>query len=444
MTIRVRLTLAYGAALGGTLLLVVVGVWWMFGGALRGALDQTLLERAISVLATIENDSTAGLQEVDQPHTDVTAAIFDAQGRLVDASPDYPVGLEATAPSGDWDMTIGDVAYAVMARRSDTGMRVVVATRLAPIEARQGELARVLAMAGFLGASASMLAGWWLAGRALRPVDLMTRDAATFSVVDLERRLPDPGTADELGRLARTLNAMLDRLTDGLRHQTAFMLAASHDLRTPLSALRADLELAARPGSSEAELRAAVNAAHLDVIHLGDLAAALLDLASTGQRGRAIVRTTVSIAELVDGAVRQTAALARWRRVTVAASADCGEIDIDRVRLGQALANLLNNAIVHGPADARVIVKGRIERAHGSGGGSLELDVVDDGPGIPEAVRAALFLPFQRGPEAVSTGHGLGLAIADAAVRAHGGSLTLEPGSDGGTLARIRIPVPGS
>lgn len=444
MTIRVQLTLAYGVALVVTLLIVGSGVWWVFGGALRGALDQALLERAIGVLATVENDSTAGLQEVDQPRTDIAAAIYDPQGVLVDASGDYPPGLQVSAPSGGWNSSIGDVTYAVLARSSDAGMRVVVATSLAPVAARQGELARVLAVAGLLGASVSMLAGWWLAGRALRPVDLMTRDAATFSVVDLDRRLPDPGTADELGRLARTLNAMLDRLTDGLRRQTTFVMAASHDLRTPLAALRTDLELAARPGSSEAELRAAVEAAHLDAIRLGDLAEALLDLASAGGSGRAIVRTTVTLAELVDGAVRQTAALARSRRVSVIASAGPGDVDVDRVRLGQALANLLNNAIVHGPTDAQVTISGRIEGAGQPGVVIIGFDVADHGPGIPEPVREALLLPFRRGPGAASTGHGLGLAIADAAVRAHGGLLTLGPNPGGGTRARIRIPVPGS
>jgi signal transduction histidine kinase len=118
-----------------------------------------------------------------------------------------------------------------------------------------------------------------------------------------------------------------------------------------------------------------------------------------------------------------------------------GEVDVDHVRLGQALANLLNNAILHGPADARVTISGRIVPDRGHGASTLEFAVADAGPGIPEAVRETLFLPFQRGPEAIPTAHGLGLAIADASVKAHGGRLTLDPNPGGGTLARIRIPL---
>jgi signal transduction histidine kinase len=155
-----------------------------------------------------------------------------------------------------------------------------------------------------------------------------------------------------------------------------------------------------------------------------------------GEGRRGIARTEVLLTELVDGAVRQTAALARSRGVSIAASVDPVAVEVDRVRLGQALANLVTNAIVHGPTDSRVAISGRVER-----GVLLELEVVDRGPGIPAAVRDTLFVPFQRGREAASTGHGLGLAIADAAVRAHGGTLALEAILAGGTRARIRIPL---
>ncbi|MCY7419341.1 MAG: HAMP domain-containing histidine kinase [Chloroflexi bacterium] len=370
------------------------------------------------------------------------AAIFDLRSHLVDASEGFPAGLVAPAPEGTWDIAWSGSTFAVLARRSDAGTQVVVGTSLDPLAARQRDLARLLLLAGVIGGSASMLLGWWLAGRALRPVDALTQDAALFGALDLERRLPDPGTADELGRLAHTLNAMLDRLTDGLRRQTAFLIAASHDLRTPLTALRVDLELASRPETSEAELRSAVGAAHLDVIRLSDLAAALLDLASVRGNGQPLVRTVIPLDELVDGVVRQSAAVARSRDVTVSVAVDHRDVSVDRILLGQALANLLTNAITHGPEHGIVSVTGRIGAADGSHPAVLELAVIDDGPGIPPNIREGLFAPFQRGPtQSVTTGHGLGLAIAAAAVTAHQGTLALQSAAGGGTRAVIRLAL---
>jgi len=382
------------------------------------------------------------LQEVDDPRTVVFAAIFDSAGRLLDSSEGYPAGLQAPAPSGSWDVAFDGSALAVLARRSDSGLSVVAGTALAPLADRQADLARALIVVGLAGGVTSMVAGWWLAARALRPVDALIQDAALFSSIDLERRLPDRGTSDELGRLARTLNLMLDRLTDGLRQQTSFVTAASHDLRTPLSALRTDLELATRPGTSQRQLMDVVVAAHLDIIRLADLTAALLDLASARGSGTSLVRTDLELGDLIEGIVRQSAALAHSRNVRVAVSVDAGEVSVDRVRLGQALVNLLNNAITHGPQDGDVTVSARIVHSETDAKRSLELAVVDDGPGIPPNIREGLFAPFQRGlTQSMTTGHGLGLAIAAAAVTAHQGTLTLESAAGGGTRAVIRLPL---
>ena len=461
MTIRTRLTLGYTAAIGVTLALAGLLVWWQVGVALRASLDQTLATRATDVATSLENVGQSGLQQGDVDAPGVFTLITDSAGHLVDASAGTPAGIPLPAAGTGREVRQAGVTYLLRAVAAPNGGLVVAGSSLAPIERDQASLAAVLAGVGLAAGLLSLLGGWWLAGRALRPVAALTQEASAIGTADLDRRLPEPATVDELGRLARTLNGMLDRLERGVQAQRAFVASASHDLRSPLAALRTELELADHPGADAASMREALRAAHADAVRLGDLATALLELATTETDGRALARVPVRVAELLDAVVARAAPLAgeRGMRVQVATGEDV--VEVDRVRLEQALGNLLANAIRYGPDGAMVelhaeVRDGSDEHAHpagrrqagrggtarGPGGRALLVEVLDRGPGLPDEVREHLFEPFRRGPNATGPGVGLGLATAAAAVRAHHGTIGAEPRVGGGTRFWLRVPLP--
>ena len=316
---------------------------------------------------------------------------------------------------------------------------------LTAINATLDRLARSLVVVGGIAAIASLAGGWWIAGRALRPVALITAEASQIGAVDIERRLPVPSRNDELRSLATTLNGMLDRVAESIRRQRTFVAAASHDLRTPIAALQAELELAEDPRTTDQELRAAVRAAHADAVRLGDLATGLLDLAAADADGRALVRSPVRTDLLVASVVRRVEPVALERSISLTRSAPGRLIRVDRVRLEQALTNLLINAITYGPEHGEVGVIARFDDmpdpAPTGTDTVLTIEVLDRGPGVPAEFADRLFEPFHRGPNAAGSGTGLGLATAAAALKAHHGSIGFGPRPDGGTRFWIRLPV---
>lgn len=446
MTIRLRLALIYVGAIVITVGLVGALIWWQLGSALRTSLDQSLETRASAVLASFENQGQAGLQDSGPPSPGVFVVIFDAQGATVDATASIPAGL-MPPPAGAVDSTVklGSTSYALHAVTGDTGMRVVAGSDLSPIQRTLDRLAGSLVVVGALAGLVSLLGGWWLAGRALRPVALITAEASQIGAADIERRLPVPARHDEMRALATTLNGMLDRVSDSLRRQRAFVAAASHDLRTPIAALQAELELAEDVRTSGPELRAAVQAAHADAVRLGELATALLDLAAAGADGRALVRSQVRTDTLLESVARRVEPLARDHGTRVTREAPPRLLRVDRVRLEQALTNLVVNAITYSPRGADVDLIATFEPSEQEGAGPagalLSIEVLDRGRGVPPDFEDRVFEPFDRGPNAIGPGTGLGLATAAAAIRAHHGSIGFEPRSGGGTRFWIQLPV---
>ena len=460
MTIRARLALIYGIAMMLTLGLVGVLLWWQFAAALRASLDQALEVRASSVLSAAENGQV-GLRETNTGMQTVFVALFDAQGRLVDATASAPRGLTPpAAANATSELTVGPDRYALYTAVGNDGVRAVAGSSLATITDTLDRLARSVIVVAVAASLASLLGGWWLAGRALRPVAAITQEAAEIGADDLDRRLPVPRQRDELHRLATTLNGMLERVAESVRRQRLFVATASHDLRTPIAALQVELELASDPRTTVPELRAALAAAHADAVRLGELATALLDLAASDSDGRALVRTPVPIDELLDAVVRRLGPLARERETRLVSGASSGEARVDRLRIEQALTNVVANAIAYGPPGSEVQIRAALateaavadelgvggmdhdaQRDRDASNPVLTIEVLDQGPGIPAGLARSLFEPFLRGPNATGNGAGLGLATAAAAVRAHGGSIGYEPRPVGGTRFWMRLPA---
>ena len=293
-------------------------------------------------------------------------------------------------------------------------------------------LTRELALVLPLALLAATGAGYLLATAALRPVEAMRRRAAAITSDNPADRLPVGPADDEIARLGVTLNQMLARLEDGLARERRFVADASHELRTPLALLQTELELALRRPRSREELETAIRSATRETERLSRLAEDLLVLA-TADRGTLPLRLErVPVGELVESVVRRFAARAESEgRVLTAAAAEV-DLHVDRLRVEQALGNLVDNAFRHG--------SGAISVAAAQRDGSVELRVADEG-GFPADQARHAFEPFTRGDDARSGGGaGLGLAIVDAVARAHGG--TARVGEDaGGTTVVLSLPA---
>jgi two-component system OmpR family sensor kinase len=417
-----------------TLFIVGLLVWWQMGAALRDSLETTLQTRAAGILTSLENVGQAGLQEADQGSAGTFVALFSAGGSLVDASTNAPTDVR---PINGILETAGR-HYLVRTETAPDGTIVVTGAELQPIEDTQAALARLLLAVGVSVGAVSLLGGWLLAGRALRPLGRLIDDAATVGPGDLARRLTQPARLDEVGRLTVTLNGMLDRIAESIERQRLFVAMASHELRTPLAALRAELDLVERDGASLGEYREAVREAQGDAIRLTGLTSSLLELATTPEDARTIVRTPVRLSELTSAVSRSLEPLARQRGMAIELDVHDGVVWVDRTRIEQALVSFVSNAIVHGPEGGVIEVLCRIPGRPGAR--TLTVEVLDRGPGLGEEPPDRLFAPFSRGAHVQGAGSGLGLATVARAVRAHGGEFGAANRPGGG--ARFWFIVP--
>jgi two-component system, OmpR family, sensor kinase len=279
---------------------------------------------------------------------------------------------------------------------------------------------------------AASLGGYALAASALRPVEMLRRRAQAITA-DEPAVLPVPPAGDEISRLAVTLNDMLGRLHAAVERERRFVTDASHELRTPLALLQTELELALRRPRSREELASALRSAAEETERLSRLADDLL-LIARADRGSLPIRCEVVaagdlLAEAKARFANRAGSLGRDLRVV---DSDL-RVEADPIRAGQALLNLVDNALTHG--------NGAIELAAEGQNGFVELHVRDAGPGFPEAFRERAFERFSRADEARSRGgSGLGLSIVELVARAHGGAAGLSDAPHGGADVWISLP----
>jgi signal transduction histidine kinase len=275
-------------------------------------------------------------------------------------------------------------------------------------------------------------------GLTLRSVAALRHGAADISAAGLaEQRLPVPRAKDEINRLAKTLNAMLDRIDSATSRQRTFVGDAAHELRSPLASIRVQLEVGQRLGPG-ADWNDLITDVLVDVDRLDRLVSDLLALArldeSAGSRRRVPVPLDRLVADLLDGY--------RDARVTVSAALTPVTVEGDPDALRRVVRNLVDNAVRY----ATTTVSVQLTPATRAGRPAARLLVVDDGPGIPEAERERVFDRFYRVQESRSRetgGTGLGLAIVRDIVRAHGGRVDLATRPDGerGLQALIVLPA---
>jgi signal transduction histidine kinase len=295
-------------------------------------------------------------------------------------------------------------------------------------------LRNVLLVAGPLALILATLSGYLLAAVALRPVESMRRRAEAISAETPGGRLPVPETGDELERLGETLNQMLERLESALQRERDFVADAGHELRTPLALMRAELELALRHARSAEELRETVRLSMEEVDRLTQLAEDLLLIARVDQ-GKLPLRMERSDASELLGSVARRF---EWRaqeagREVTASDARGFQVWGDRIRLEQALGNLVDNALRHG--------RGSVRLSAAAVDGFVELHVTDEGEGFPSEFRTQAFERFTRSDQSRSGGGaGLGLSIARVIAEAHGGSAHVGSSEEGGADVWLTLP----
>jgi heavy metal sensor kinase len=313
---------------------------------------------------------------------------------------------------------------------------VVVGTALDDRDDELATLARVLLIGGPVALLLASLAGYAAIGAALRPVERMRRRAAEISGGEADERLPVPDAEDELRRLGETLNSMLARLNSTLERERRFVDDASHELRTPLALHKTELEVALRHATSADDLRAAIGSAIEEVDRLIGLAEDLLVVARAQEGGLELHRERVDADRLLEAVATRFEARAAeaGRSIEVADSKPATAIDVDRVRLEQALTNVVDNALRHGGGDVHLDAR----RADGS----VELHVTDSGAGFPAGFVARAFERFSRADAArAGGGTGLGLAIVETIASAHGGTAHATNRPGGGADVWITLPV---
>jgi signal transduction histidine kinase len=307
----------------------------------------------------------------------------------------------------------------LLVRRTDDGYLVVATSREDTDEAL-AQLRNQLLIGGPLALLVAAGLGYVVAGAGLRPIERLRARAATISSRTAEERLPLPSADDELRRLAITLNAMLDRLDEGLRRERRFAAEAGHELRTPLTLMRTEIELALTQPRTSEELTEALRSVNDEVLRLITLAENVLAGVDTEDGGLPIEASPVDLVALADRVVHRFRAAAGDRAISVTAPRPV-QIQGDPIRLDRALSNLVDNAL-----------------RHGAGAVSIGIRATDDGAGFTVTDQGAGFPVDETSPPV----DGLGLSIVREIARAHGGTLEIERVADR-TRIHLVLATPG-
>jgi signal transduction histidine kinase len=432
--LRFRITALAVLAVLVVLTLAGLGLVLTQRAILTDALDQTLGDRADALARQLDAGGTIESRQL--PGDDVLVQVVDDAGDVLAGSP----GLTHVRrwPPAPATTTVTDGAFPgggearVLSKRVDD-VSVHVVGSLEDVAHSAQTLVRSLAVAVPCSAVVLGAVVWWLVGRVLRPVEDIRAEVDRISASHLDRRVPEPDTADEVSRLAHTMNAMLDRLAGAAERQRRFVADAAHELRSPLARIRTELEVD-RAHPALADPRASRETLLVEAIRLQALVDDLLLLARVD--AGALHDPAGTPVDLDEVALSSAAAHRRAGSVVLDTSGVTPvQVVGDPAQLRRLVDNLLDNAVRH--ARDRVVV------AVTEDGGGAVLRVQDDGPGIPAEAREAVFERFTRLDDARAQGDGgagLGLAIARDVAERHGGRLSVEPGGPGARF-ELRLPV---
>jgi len=429
-SLEVRLTAWYSLMLFLGYAIFGLALWLAVSYAVSSAVDQHLVDR-LERLVDIVASEVDGPEEVEEDLVEYITALPEsqlAQVRDSEGERVYPIEedpLEANVVSGfdtvDWD----GVPYRVLTQVVSIlgqSYEVRLASSLQTLVLVRERLAGALFLAAPLALLLCSGGGFYIARRALAPLDQMAETAAGITVGSLSSRIAAPPTRDALERLALTINEMLERLEISVRRIEQFSADASHELRTPLTVIRTTAELALRHGRTAAEYRADLEDIHAQAVRLSELVEVLLALSREGFDGRAVVRSEIDLLDLAADVCRQFQREAESKGLSLKLERPGRPVEVmgNDPSLRRMIASLLENALAHTTTGGiTVTVKGE---------GPPELSVADTGEGIPEEALGKIFDRFYRVDSSRSRttgGHGLGLSIALRIATLHDAELTV-------------------
>jgi signal transduction histidine kinase len=362
-----------------------------------------------------------------------SANVMDMEKPFVSTA-QFPTKSAASSP---WRTTIDGKQYLLVGRKVSgdaAADSVYVAAPLSDVDRLSRSLRQQFAWWSPVLFAATALGLWLVVGQALKPVDRMRREVDAIEAADLSARVAEPGSSDELGKLASTMNQMLGRLQTSSERQTQFVSDASHELRTPLAVMRTRLEVGLR-NPLTADWPNAAKSLLDQNIRMEKLVANLLSLAKG--HSLAVVTVAVDLDECVRLQVSDQRALSN-RVAFDLSKLSAGRVQGDPEQLSRLAQNLISNAATHARSKVQVALSTGEE-------GWVELSIEDDGPGIAPDERERVFGRFTRldSSRAVgSGGSGLGLAIAQEIAERHGGTISFsDPATLGGARAVVRLPA---
>jgi heavy metal sensor kinase len=358
--------------------------------------------------------------------------LWNGQGQPIDRSnPELDVPVPAAAGA----QTRAGRREVVV--RAASGVTILVGRDLADVRAEVWSLAGMIGTVGIAALMLSLAGGWWLVGRALSPVDRISRTAREMVGGNFAARIPIDRVETELGHLARALNEAFDRLHASLERQRRFTADASHELRTPLATLSTEIEWALGRERGPDDYRTVLASCARQASRMNAVVERLLALARA-EAGAAQDRAVeLQLDAVVDRVVDDLAPLAESRGVTVRVDAAPTVVRGDPDRLVEAVTNVVANAIQYN------VDRGRVDVVLTQRSGAAELSVTDTGIGISDADLPRVFDPFFRADPARSRdagGAGLGLAVTRSIVERHGGSVACRSQPAVGTTVVLSLP----
>jgi heavy metal sensor kinase len=458
LSIGLRLTLSYLLVFAAAQFLFGFGMWFLLRHSLYQIANDELTNQVDDLRHFLEAQrKDASIVKLQEEVTEIY---------VLEHSGDY---LQIYAPPTDWiyraafmrkmsfpptapelllrpiyeDRELGDRPFRFFSQNIAVHGRSFIVQTGVPIDDVVRTLARFrryLAMFAPLILLAASMVGYWVSAKALSPVDALTRMVRTISGSNLGRRLEPLNTGDELQRLSDTLNEMLSRIETAFRRVTQFTADASHELRTPISLIRTEAEIALRRSRTEEGYRDALFHILMKAETTTSMLEKLLSLARADSGREALEVLPVNLRELAMRAAGEWRAVADSKTLGFNATISGGDLHVagDKTALQQLLNILLDNAVKHTPVPGRVglSLEERDDKA--------VLKVVDSGIGIAPEDQTRIFERFYRADRAKSLGlggAGLGLAIALWIVQLHHGSIEVESAPGRGSTFVVQLPL---
>jgi heavy metal sensor kinase len=405
MNIRLRLTLSYSALVAAALLLFAL---------------TSYLELRRNLLASLDAELRYDL--------DQASMIFHKHGRLAQLDGDI-VQISGVYESPPARALIGNAALRSMSAMVD-GREVRVYVRTGDYDRAMARFRNVTLVSFPIALLVAVAGGLWMSGRALRPVDRITREARAIHARSLDRRLELPQSRDELFALAQTFNDMLDRLERAFARISEFTADASHELRTPVTMMRTSAEIALRHPRTSEEYAETLRAILAESERTSLLIDDLLALARSDAGSESLATERIDLGEPIRDAIAQRHRAAHEKHVRIEFTPSPLVIDGNRVALQRLFLALIDNAVKFTPSGGTVSIAMNDD----------SVIVSDTGPGIAPDDLPHVFERFYRGDKSRARGGtGLGLAIARRIAELHGGTITIAGGSE----FRVTLPRAG-